>query len=186
MQQIETTPLPLKAASNSWAWRLEDRGDRVELKPRVNLPRVTLTVGAGIALWLGGYWFITRVGHNDDWMPMVWFMAAPALLLFAVVMFYVDYRTGPRFVVDRTRMTISLPRLRRTCKLNDVLGWQLVEYVRELGSDRDHMSQVILVVNSPSGPERILFVEGIERPMARRLKQLLADIEQTTGMRRFD
>jgi hypothetical protein len=187
MQDVETTPLPFKSASNGWAWSLEDRSDRVELKPRVNLVRLALTFGGGIPLWLGGYWFITRVvgPNDDDWMPLIWLAALPAMLLFAAVMFYVDYRTGPRFVMDRTRMTISLPRLDRTYRLSDVLGWQLVEYVRELGSDRDYMSQVILVVSTPSGVERILLAAGIERPIARRFEQLLADIERTTGMRRL-
>jgi hypothetical protein len=188
MLQIDTTPLPSKHASSGWTWRLHDRGDVLELTPRLNLALLSLELGFGILLWLGGYWFITRVvcvNQDDDWMPVVWLVAIPAMLAFACVMRYVDYRFGPRFVVDRMQQSLTLPKLNRTWKLGDVLGWQLLEYVKESGSDKNRMSQIVLVVQSVSGPERILLVEGVGKSIARRFEQLMSEIERTTGMRRL-
>lgn len=187
MGDVETTPLPLKVGSNTWKWRLEDRGACVELKPRFNWGHLALNFGFGIPLWLAGYWFITRVVevNDQDWMPRIWLFLFPAVLLVVCVILYSEFRFGPRFFVDRSRMTLTLPRLARTWPLEDVIGWQLVEYVREHDADQSPMSQVVLVVRSANGPERIRFSDGIGRSTARRFEQLLIDIERTTGMRRL-
>jgi len=167
---------------------LDDRGEVVQLRPRLNLARIFIELAGGISLWLGGHWFITRVvcvNQEDDWMPTIWLIAIPAMLAVACVLHYLEYHFGPRFVVDRMQQSLTLPKLNRTWKLKDVLGWQLIEYDQQNGTDTNRTSQVVLVVQSANGPERFLLVEGIGKQIAGRFEQLLIDVERTTGMQRL-
>lgn len=187
--EIDTSPLPLKHASSGWTWRLEDQGDIVLLRPRFNWAMFSLELAAGIFLWFGGYWFITSVVgvKHEDWMPIVWLIFIPAMLAFACVMRYLEYRFGPRLVVDRAAHSITLPKFQRTWRLTDVLGWQLIVYVRrpQKNQYRASLSQLVLVVQSPAGPERVLFLEGTGKQIVGRFERLLEELEQITGMQRL-
>jgi hypothetical protein len=181
---IDTAPLPTKFASGNLRWQLEDCGDQLELVPRAPFGYLASCVAAVAVLTPIGIWFIP-CGEADEFLSLrnLWLVFLPLFLVGSCVMTYLDYRLGPRFLVDRVRQTLSMPSIGRTWPIADVVGWQLIIRPDLHRSNKKwHRCQMILLVRENDSIARYLLMEGVGSGMIGRIESFVADSREQTGL----
>ena len=152
--------------------------------------RTRLPIGYVVSCWaVGAAVYVVGVlvfRHADDVpAPLLyaWFVGIPILMAVVPVLAYISYRQGPRFLIDRAKSTFTLPNVQKSWPLADIIGWQIVNYVRGTDRGENYRSQLILVVRQESAVARYPVFTGIGRGMERRLRELVEQVAVITPLR---